>query len=57
MEADPPSAVLSKRQRVEQEVCGVRYVKVLRARSELVLGENSGSVFAEKLRSNCTSQC
>lgn len=57
MEADTPSAVLSKCQHVEQEICGVRYVEVLRAGSGLVLEENSGSVFAEKLRTNYTSQC
>lgn len=55
MEADTPSAVLSKCQHVEQEICGVRYVEVLRAGSGLVLEENSGSVFAEKLRTNYTS--
>lgn len=57
MEADIPSAVLTKCQHVEREICGVRYVEVLRARSGLVLEENSGSVFAEELRSNYTSQC
>lgn len=57
MEVNTPSAVLSKCQRVEQETRGARYVEVLRARSGFVLEENSRSAFAEKLRSNYTSQC
>lgn len=57
MEADTPSTALTKCQHIEQEICGVRYVEVLRGRSGLVLEENSGSVFAGKLKSNSTSQC